>query len=386
MPFTAFLLAVIMQGIEGKDSDKFPDTRALGLLLAGCMPGGAMSNVFTYYAKGDVALSMAMTLCSTLCGFVMVPLSLLVYSGKFTGGDDVSVDFKATALSFILVLGPALIGVRVRNWDVYFCSSGSSSSAGGDGASAPPKKKQRPLATKHNESTAAAVVVGATAAAHALAADGVDVNVGHNPQASGFAVEEGQHQEGADVEADHPGKIKIAQHKKIALLLEKVASIMGIVFIAIAMVYGSVSNGSGWKLSAGTYIACSVLLPIGALTGYSITSAIFWRMSQVDHYIDKQEIAPGAATTPEQDRETKRQHLLEKGHKIARTVAFETGVQNSSLALTMIAFSWDEGPVRDQIANVTLVYGFFLVVDACLIVLFARRKDVLAAMGAKFSS
>jgi BASS family bile acid:Na+ symporter len=63
----------------------FPKEYGLGLLLVGSMPGGAMSNLFCYYSKGDVALSIIMTITSTLTALFMVPLILLIFGPSFTG-------------------------------------------------------------------------------------------------------------------------------------------------------------------------------------------------------------------------------------------------------------------------------------------------------------
>ncbi|KAJ8613030.1 hypothetical protein CTAYLR_004057 [Chrysophaeum taylorii] len=49
-----------------------PDVAA-GMLLVGCCPGGAASNVVTLVAKGDVGLSIAMTATSTLCAGLATP-------------------------------------------------------------------------------------------------------------------------------------------------------------------------------------------------------------------------------------------------------------------------------------------------------------------------
>ena len=40
---------------------------AVGLVLLGCVPGGTASNVMTFLAKGDVALSITITMCTIAC-------------------------------------------------------------------------------------------------------------------------------------------------------------------------------------------------------------------------------------------------------------------------------------------------------------------------------
>ena len=46
---------------------------AVGMLLVGCCPGGTASNVLTYLAKGNVALSVSITICTTLLSPIVTP-------------------------------------------------------------------------------------------------------------------------------------------------------------------------------------------------------------------------------------------------------------------------------------------------------------------------
>jgi BASS family bile acid:Na+ symporter len=62
----------------------FGNEHALGLLIVGSMPGGSTSNIFCYWAGGDTALSIIMTIFSTLTALGMVPLILVIYGGSFT--------------------------------------------------------------------------------------------------------------------------------------------------------------------------------------------------------------------------------------------------------------------------------------------------------------
>ncbi|QYK41132.1 MAG: bile acid:sodium symporter [Paracoccaceae bacterium] len=86
---------------------------ALALIMVGATPGGTTSNLFAYYARGDVALSVAMTVASTLAAVVMMPLLIGLYAGgALTGG--VAVPFANIAVTLVLVLVPCLIGMAVR--------------------------------------------------------------------------------------------------------------------------------------------------------------------------------------------------------------------------------------------------------------------------------
>ena len=66
-----------------------PPALAVGLILVSCCPGGQASNVATYIAHGDVALSVLMTTASTLGAIVMTPLLT-----QFLAGTLVPVDAK----------------------------------------------------------------------------------------------------------------------------------------------------------------------------------------------------------------------------------------------------------------------------------------------------
>src|SRR5690625_4460616 len=65
MPSLAYALAVVFQ---------LPPEVAAGVILVGCCPGGTASNVITLLARGNVALSVAMTSASTLLAPLMIPV------------------------------------------------------------------------------------------------------------------------------------------------------------------------------------------------------------------------------------------------------------------------------------------------------------------------
>src|SRR5688500_10037724 len=48
-----------------------PPHFAVGLILVGCCPGGTASNLVTYIAGADVALSVVMTVCSTMAAIIL---------------------------------------------------------------------------------------------------------------------------------------------------------------------------------------------------------------------------------------------------------------------------------------------------------------------------
>lgn len=56
---------------------------AVGVILVGCCPGGTASNVMTYLAKGDTALSVAVTSVSTVLAPILTPSLILLFASKW---------------------------------------------------------------------------------------------------------------------------------------------------------------------------------------------------------------------------------------------------------------------------------------------------------------
>ena len=89
-----------------------PPELALGVILVGCCPGGTSSNVITYLSKGDVALSVGMTLVSTVLAPVMTPLMV-----KLLAGQIVPVHFWGMFLSIVqVVILPVTLGLVAKRF------------------------------------------------------------------------------------------------------------------------------------------------------------------------------------------------------------------------------------------------------------------------------
>ena len=89
-----------------------PDELALGVILVGACPGGTASNVIAYLARGDVALSVTMTACSTLLAPVLTPALVLLCAGR-----TVDVSGWAMLLSILqIVIAPIILGVAVNEF------------------------------------------------------------------------------------------------------------------------------------------------------------------------------------------------------------------------------------------------------------------------------
>ena len=88
----------------------FPPLIAAGVVLVGSCPGGVASNVITYLAGGNVALSVTMTACSTLLSPVMTPLMMKLLAGQF-----VPVNFWQMMITIIkMILVPIALGLIVN--------------------------------------------------------------------------------------------------------------------------------------------------------------------------------------------------------------------------------------------------------------------------------
>jgi BASS family bile acid:Na+ symporter len=107
MPLAAVLLAKAF-GLS--------DDLTIGMVIVGACAGGTASNVMTYLARGDVALSVSMTLASTLWGVMATPLIISVMAGE-----SVQIDSLAILFSLVkMVLIPILAGVFITHYQPKF--------------------------------------------------------------------------------------------------------------------------------------------------------------------------------------------------------------------------------------------------------------------------
>ena len=89
-----------------------PKELALGVILVGCCPGGTASNVITYLAKGDLALSVGMTATSTLLAPLLTPLLVWLLAGTM-----VQVDTIGMLLSIVyVVIAPIAVGLIFQRY------------------------------------------------------------------------------------------------------------------------------------------------------------------------------------------------------------------------------------------------------------------------------
>ena len=89
---------------------------AIGILLVGTAPGGTASNVICYLAKGDIALSISLTTCSTFLAVFFMPTLFWLYTGT-----DIDVPILQMMLSiFKIIILPVTLGVILNSLDLKF--------------------------------------------------------------------------------------------------------------------------------------------------------------------------------------------------------------------------------------------------------------------------
>jgi bile acid:Na+ symporter, BASS family len=103
MPFLGWSIARML---------RLETSLAVGLILVACCPGGTASNVVTFLARANVALSVLMTMCSTFAAIVMTPLLTQWLAGAY-----VAVDGAGLFLSTLkIVLAPLALGLALNHF------------------------------------------------------------------------------------------------------------------------------------------------------------------------------------------------------------------------------------------------------------------------------
>ena len=92
LPAFTFLLTLIINPLP---------SMALGMILIGSCPGGNFSNIMTYLAKGNAAVSVSMTAVSTAAAIFMTPLNVALW-GSLNPATE-----------------PILRRVSLNPWDVF---------------------------------------------------------------------------------------------------------------------------------------------------------------------------------------------------------------------------------------------------------------------------
>mmetsp|Transcript_40614 Transcript_40614/g.105434 ORF Transcript_40614/g.105434 Transcript_40614/m.105434 type:complete len:412 (-) Transcript_40614:116-1351(-) len=244
-------------------SFQFTPYLALGLLITGCCPGGSTSNFFTFLVNGDVALSITMTVISTVTAIGMIP-------------------------AWIALASPLLFAPNRTSTYLTYLGEVVEVGSGGEGEGA---------------DLSINVVQWLGSVAQSLALVIVPVII---------------------------GVVIRWKSERVAKIIEKVGTVTGIIFITAALIVGTIDNQklflSGWQV----WVAGFALEPLGMALGAGFAFLFRLPKSQIS------------------------------------TIALETGVQNSTLAIAIINFTLMSAPnhIKQEALVLPLIYSLALVVDS----------------------
>lgn len=113
MPFLAYLLIVVFLFQLPKE---YALPVAIGAMIMGSVPAGTTSNIFTYFSKGNLALSVIMTTNSTLWAILMTPVMLYFYLGLISpeGNAAAQIPPRNIIVTLVLLLIPVVLGMLLR--------------------------------------------------------------------------------------------------------------------------------------------------------------------------------------------------------------------------------------------------------------------------------
>lgn len=101
MPLCGWLVATLLRLEPGM---------AVGIILVASCPGGMASNMISYLAKANLALSVVLTICSTLLAFLFTPMWTSLLAGSRVEVDVVQMSLSAMKLT----IAPVALGVLIR--------------------------------------------------------------------------------------------------------------------------------------------------------------------------------------------------------------------------------------------------------------------------------
>lgn len=120
MPWPVFIGMLLqfsvmpLAGLAIATSFGFEPEVAAGVILIGSCPGGVASNLMTYLAKGNVALSVTMTSCSTLVSPLATPFLMKTLAGRL-----VPINFVTMMLSILNMIIVPIVAGLVANKILY---------------------------------------------------------------------------------------------------------------------------------------------------------------------------------------------------------------------------------------------------------------------------
>ncbi len=127
MPLLAFLMVYVLLVPMTDLPQAVIWSVAVSALLMGSIPGGTTSNIFTYFSKGNLALSVMMTTNSTIWAVVMTPLALYLYGELLLAGwimgidtrtvQDLQIPLANIMVTIGLMLVPVFLAMTIRRYN-----------------------------------------------------------------------------------------------------------------------------------------------------------------------------------------------------------------------------------------------------------------------------
>lgn len=113
MPFLAFVLVITL--VVGPLPSEYAAPVAIGALLMGSVPAGTTSNIFTFFSKGNLALSVMMTTNSTIWALLMTPLALFIYGTRLMPeGTELQIPVPNIIVTLAIMLVPVGVAMMIR--------------------------------------------------------------------------------------------------------------------------------------------------------------------------------------------------------------------------------------------------------------------------------
>jgi BASS family bile acid:Na+ symporter len=92
-----------------------PNEMAVGLMIMTCASGGTASNMFSWFARADIALSVSMTAIASVLSVAAMPLLLAAYAGGFTTA-ELQMPYRQIVASLAAMLVPLGLGMALRHF------------------------------------------------------------------------------------------------------------------------------------------------------------------------------------------------------------------------------------------------------------------------------
>lgn len=100
---------------------QLPPLLAVGMMMLAASPGGTVANLYSHLFRGDVALNISLTAINSVIAVVSLPLITNLAIAIFDPFDDqLGLQLSKTVEVFLVVLGPAALGMLVRRLDPRF--------------------------------------------------------------------------------------------------------------------------------------------------------------------------------------------------------------------------------------------------------------------------